>query len=146
MYADIQGSELFLFLFYERLPRCILLAVLSAGIYGTLVADGYFCYLGFSVGFLSVIAIMNYGIKGILLVTGFFLPQWFFYAPVLWIWHTELRYYKRQGKEMAAGGQKKRHMKFAVSVFLAGLLFFLGLFAESYVNPFFLQKIVRIVE
>ena len=65
MYANIQGSELFLFLFYERVPRFLLLVALSIGIYGTLVADGYLCYLGFTVGFLSVIAIMNYGIKGI---------------------------------------------------------------------------------
>lgn len=146
MYADIQGSNLFLFLFYERLPRFVLLAVVSVGIYGTLVVDGYICYLGFSVGFLSVIAIMNYGIKGILLVAGFFLPHWLFYAPVLLIWQSGLYYYKRQAKDVTAGGQKKRHMKLAVSVLLAGLLLLLGLFAESYANPFILQKIVRIID
>ena len=147
MYADIQGSNLFLFLFYERLPRFVLLAVVSVGIYETLVVDGYICYLGFSVGFLSVIAIMNYGIKGILMIAGFFLPQWLFYGPVLMLWYSQLQYYKKQEKEFGSGGQKqKKHMKFAASILLAGFLFLLGLFTESYVNPFFLQKIIRIIE
>lgn len=147
MYADIQGRDLFLFLFYERLPRLVLLVVFSIGIYGTLAADGYIGYLGFSVGFLSVIAIMNYGIKGILLMTGFFLPQWLFYGPVVMVWHSELKYYKSGGKDLANGPQKqKKHMKFAVSLLLAGILFLLGLFMESYVNPFFLQKIIRMIE
>lgn len=146
MYADIQGSELFLFLFYERVPGAVLLAALSVGIYGTLVADGYICYLGFSAGFLSVIAIINYGMKGILFLAGFFLPQWLFYAPVLMIWHSRLKYDKNPGKDITSGGHGKKRVKLAVSVFAAGILFLLGLFAESYANPFFLQKIVRIIE
>ena len=64
MYADIQGQELFPFLFYERAPKFLVLLLLSIGIFGTFIVDGYIGYLGFSVGFLSVIAIMNYGIKG----------------------------------------------------------------------------------
>lgn len=51
MYADIQGRELFPFLFYKRIPEFFLMLVLSAGIYRTLVADVYICYIGFSVGF-----------------------------------------------------------------------------------------------
>lgn len=147
MYADIQGSELFPFLFYERAPGFLLLVLLSVGIYGTLVADGYISYLAFSTGFLSVVAIMNYGIKGILLMVGFFFPQWLFYAPVLLFWYCGLRYYKGQEKDAASGELKrKRHMKLAVFAILAGILFLFGLFVESYVNPFFLQKIVRIIE
>ena len=147
MYASIQKQELFLFLFYERVPGFLLMVLLSIGIYGTLVADGYLCYLGFSVGFLSVIAIIDCGIRGILLIAGFFLPQWLFYAPVLLLWHYELQYYKKQGRDSISAGVKKgRHMKLAVSVILGGFLFLLGLFMESYVNPFFLQKIVRMIE
>lgn len=138
MYADIQGRELFLFLFYERVPKFFLLLFLSIGIYGTLVADGYICYLGFSVGFLSVIAIMNYGIKGILLMLGFFLPQWLFYGPVIALWYYELKYYK--GAE-----RKSRHLKGIVSFLLAVVLFGLGLFMESYVNLGLLQNIIRIM-
>ncbi len=143
MYADIQGSELFPFLFYERAPGFLLLVLLSVGIYGTLVADGYISYLAFSTGFLSVVAIMNYGIKGVLLLLGFFFPQWLFYVPALILWYYEVRYYKGAGRTAAYGEQKnKKHIKLAVSLMLAGILLFSGLFLESYVNPFFLQNII----
>ena len=139
MYANIQGRELFPFLFYKRVPEMLLLLFLSIGIYGSLIVDGYICYLGFSVGFLSVIAIMNYGIRGIFLIFGFFLPQWLFYAPVLVLWRHELRRYKFEEHS------KKKNMQLLLLAALGGLLFLLGLFSESYVNPFFLQKIIRIM-
>ena len=146
LYADISGQELFPFLFYERVPKFILLLFLSIGIYGTFIVNGYISYLSFSVGFLSVIAIMNYGMKGILLMLGFFFPQWLFYVPLLALWYYELRYYKGIAKEAQYGEQKnKKHIILAVSFILAGILLFLGVFLESYVNPFVLQKIIRIL-
>lgn len=144
MYADINGRELFLYLFYQRIPKFFLLLFLSIGIYGTLIVDGYICCMGFSVGFLSVIAIMNYGIKGILFMLGFFLPQWLFYVPVIAIWYFELRCYKRTEKDYRSLKRNSNYpVKYAVSLIIAGVLFLLGLFMESYVNPFFLQKIIR---
>lgn len=146
MYADIRGRELFPFLFYERVPRFFLLLFLSIGIYGTLVIDAYIAYLGFSLGFLSVIAIMNYGIKGILLMAGFFLPQWLFYVPMLILWRIRLRQYKGMQKEYFFGEKRRKgNMKFAGVMISAAVLLLLGLFTESYINPFFLQKIIRIL-
>lgn len=144
MYADIQGRELFLYLFYERAPEFLLLLILSIGIYGMLVVDAYICYLGFSVGFISVIAIINYGIKGALLILGFFFPQWLFYVPVLVIWHSQLRSYKKLGKDYLPDNKKKsRYMKYLLSFVVACLFFLGGILLESYVNPYLLQKIIR---
>lgn len=146
MYADIQGNELFLFLFYERVPVFFLLLFLSIGIYGSLIVDGYICYLGFAAGFLSVISIMNYGIKGVLLMMGFFLPQWIFYVPVVMIWRHELQAYKGTGRIYSHGeGKRSRRMKYTISFAVAGALFMSGLFLESYVNPFLLQHIIRLI-
>lgn len=146
LYADIAGQELFPYLFYERVPGFFLLLLLSVGICGTWIADGYISYLGFSAGFLSVISIMNYGIKGILLMLGFFLPQWLFYAPILVLWRYGLRYYKGIGEGRVYGEQKKtRHIKIAGSFIIALILLLLGLFVESYVNPVFLQKMIRML-
>lgn len=146
MYADIQGQELFPYLFYKRVPGFFLLLFLSVGIYGTFIVDGYIAYMGFSAGFLAVIAIVNYGVRGLLLIFGFFLPQWFFYAPVLILWRYELRLYKGMEMEYAYGEQKKaRRMKLAGTLIVAIVLLMLGLFAESYVNPSFLQRIMRML-
>ena len=146
MYANIQGRELFPFLFYKRVPEFVLLLFLSIGIYGTFVIDGYIAYLGFSLGFLSVIAIMNYGIRGVLLMVGFFLPQWLFYVPMLILWRIRLRQYKGLEKEYSFGERKRKgSMEWTVILAEAAVLVFLGLFMESYVNPFFLQKIIRML-
>lgn len=144
MYADIQGRELFLFLFYERVPVFFLLLFLSIGIYGTLVVEGYICYLGFSLGFLSVISIMNYGVKGVLLMMGFFLPQWIFYVPVIVIWQHALRLYKGTKRECSIGvGGGSVGMKYTFSFVIAVVFFVAGLLLESHVNPFFLKNIIR---
>lgn len=146
MYADIQGRELFLYLFYERVPEFFMLLVLSVGIYGTLVIDGYVSCLCFSVGFLSVISIMNYGMKGVLLMAGFFLPQWLLYVMVLAVWYYGLRSYKRQKKEyLPEKRRKRRGVQYAVYFGAAFFLLCGGLFMESYVNPFLLQKIIRLL-
>lgn len=146
LYADIQGREMFLYLFYERVPEFFLLFVLSIGIYGTVVVNVYICYLGFSVGFLAVISIMNYGVKGILLLAGFFLPQWILYFLVIAIWFYELKFYKEKGKDYIRGDhRKKRKMGYVLSFMAAALLLFVGIFLESYVNPFLLQKIIRMM-
>ena len=146
LYANIQGRELFPFLFYRRVPSFCLLFFLSVGIYGTFIVDGYLCCIGFSVGFLSVIAIMNSGVKGILLMFGFYLPQWFFYAPMLMLWRYGLQRYKGSVGEYGVFEQKKkRRMKLAAALLPAPLLLLLGLFTESYVNPVLLQKVIRLI-
>ena len=146
LYADIQSRELFLHLFYERVPEYLLLFVLSLGIYGTVVLNVYIGYLGFSVGFLAVISIMNYGIKGILLLAGFFLPQWLLYAIVLVIWYSEINFYKKKGKDCIRGeNRKKRNMGYLLSFGAASVILFVGIFLESYVNPLLLQKIIRMM-
>ena len=146
LYTEIHGQELFLYLFYKRAPEFLILLILSVGIYGTLVVDCYLSYLGFSVGFLSVIAIMNAGISGSVLTVGFFFPQWLFYVPVLLLWRYELMRYKGLDGEYAASGRKKRRqMKLAASFLLAIALLFTGLFLESYVNPHLLKKIIQML-
>lgn len=146
MYADIQGRELFPFLFYKRIPEFSLLLILSVGIYGSLVIDGYIAYLGFSLGFLSVISIMSSGIRGVLLMIGFFLPQWLFYVPALILWRTKLRQHKGLEQEYSFWEKRRKEgMKFAVVTAGTVMLVLLGLFMESYVNPFFLQNIIRAI-
>lgn len=131
LYTDIKGRELFLYLFYERFPKLLLLVFLNAGIYGAILCNLCFCSIGFSVGFLAVVSIMNYGIKGIALIFGFFFPQWILYFLVLGILYA--------GKTYA----KKRTSLAAIAA--GGFFFAAGLLLESYVNPFLLRRIIRIL-
>lgn len=149
MYADIQGRELFLYLFYERVPKIIVLITLSIGIYGTIVVDGYIGYLGFSIGFLSVISIMNYGISGIALMFGFFFPQWILYGAVIGIWYYALHLYKNKRSEkkyqLIGESIRKQRIRYLICFVLASAVLFGGILLESYVNPYLLQKIIRML-
>ncbi len=77
LYTDISGRELFVYLFYERVPRAFLLFLLSAGV-GIWMIYGYVLYLGLTIGILSVISIISYGVKAFCLCLLFFFPNGFF--------------------------------------------------------------------
>lgn len=143
LYTDISGRELFVYLFYQRVPKVFLLFLLSAGI-GIWVIYGYVFYLGFSIGMLSVISIISYGIKGVLLMWGFLFPQWIFYIPVLFFWYGFLRE-KQKGRRELYAGEKKMGKRAEYLMFAAGglMLMICGIFLESYVNPQILRSIIR---
>ena len=54
--------------------------------------------------------------------------------------------YKGMGKDTLSGERKGiGQVKLAAAFVTAFVLLLLGVFMESYVNPFFLQKIIRIM-
>lgn len=74
------------------------------------------------------------------------MPQWLFYAPILALWRVKLMDYKGMGKDTLSGERKGiGQVKLAAAFVTAFVLLLLGVFMESYVNPFFLQKIIRIM-
>ncbi|MDE6904464.1 MAG: stage II sporulation protein M [Lachnospiraceae bacterium] len=143
LYTDISGRELFVYLFYERVPRAFLLFLLSAGI-GVWMIYGYVLYLGITIGMLSVISIINYGVKGVLLMSAFLFPQWICYIPVLFVWYGFLGERRRVRRELYAG-DRKMGKKAEWLVFAAGgmVLLICGIFLESYINPYILRSVIR---
>ncbi len=140
LYTDISGRELFVYLFYERVPRAFLLFLLSAGV-GIWMIYGYVLYLGLTIGILSVISIISYGVKGVLLMFAFLFPQWIFY--ILFVWYGFLGEKRRVRRELA--GDRKMGKKAEWLVFAAGgmVLLICGIFLESYVNPHILRSVIR---
>lgn len=143
LYTEITGRELFVYLFYERVPKMFFLLVLSIGI-GMWIVYSYVAYLGLSIGILSVISIINYGVKGILLVSAFLFPQWICYVPVIFLWYGFLQE-KRKAKREYSIGERRRGKRAGWLVFAAGgmALMICGIFLESYVNPQILRGIIR---
>lgn len=143
LYTEISERELFVYLFYERVPRAFFLLVLSIAI-GMWIVYGYVAYLGLSIGILSVLSIINYGVKGILLMWAFLFPQWVFYVPVLFLWYGFLVEKRKARREYALG--EKRRGKYAgwVGFALGGMFCMVcGIFMESYINPQILRSIIR---
>ncbi|MCM1258022.1 MAG: stage II sporulation protein M [Roseburia sp.] len=143
LYTEISGRELFVYLFYERVPKALLLLILSVGI-GMWIIYGYVAYLGLSIGILSVVSIISYGVKGILLVSAFLFPHWICYGPILCLWYGFL-VEKRKVRREYSIGERRRGKSAGWIVFGAGgmLLLICGLFLESYINPQILRSIIR---
>lgn len=142
LHTEISGGDLFVYLFYERVPKVCILLVLSLGV-GIWIVYSYLAYLGFSVGILTVISIINYGVKGILLMWAFLFPQWICYVPALFVWYGFLLEKRKAKREYALG--ERRRKKGAGFVFAAGgaVLLICGIFLESYINPQILRSIIR---
>lgn len=70
-YAKLDYNRLFLYILENRLPLFGILLLLSFTVVGILIQILFILYFGVSFGFLCVIAITNFGWKGILYMGGF---------------------------------------------------------------------------
>ncbi len=146
-YTEVSSESLFFYIIGERVPLLLLLLALTLttlGVVGGILMLGW---QGFSVGFMLSTAIAKYGVKGILLVLGGLFPQYICYMPV-YILYCYLANYLRQrlSKDRIGNGSDRGYIVGAWLVAAAGLLllFVMGIFLESYVNPLILKKILKI--
>lgn len=102
---------------------------------------------GFSVGFMLSAAIAKYGVKGILLVLGGVFPQYLFYFPVYVLYcYLTVHLRQRLNRDKAGNGSERGYIYGAWLIAAVGLLliFVMGIFLESYINPVILKKILKI--
>jgi len=96
---------------------------------------------------------MRYGLKGILLIVGAFLPQYIFYVPAFWmllnwgyhiccVMYFPARVYDE--KEYPFRSRKNFWLRQGLQLMTIFLVVIIGIVLESYVNPIFLTKILKI--
>ena len=127
-YAKLDYNRLFLYILENRLPLFGVLLLLSFTVVGILIQILFILYFGVSFGFLCVMAITNFGWKGI--------PHYIFYIAGYLLF---LKIFWKKKEDMAMT-QKELVMQTGMIV----LLFVIGLLVESYVNPIFLKKMLKI--
>ena len=147
-YTQINGENLFFYIFGERVPLLLLLLLLAFTAFGIIGGILMIGWQGFSVGFMLSSAIAKYGMKGILLVLGGLFPQYLFYLPV-YLLYCYLTVYLRQRLYMERRGQMLDRGYICAAGLLAGagllFLFAAGIFLESYINPVILKQILKIM-
>lgn len=101
--------------------------------FGIITAAGGSLWLGFLVGNLFTVFLMEYGIRGIFYCTASFFPQVLFYAPAVFL--TYLFVMKMSQKFWSGKRPIKEDYK-AYSFFFSiiGVLMLTGVFTECYVN------------
>lgn len=147
---DLQQEKLFRYCLEARvLPMCYIW-VFGLTMFAAVVGYLYVMWFGFTAGALLSIATMRFGAKGVLLCLCGVLPQYIIYVPLMLALlavssGTGMRLYGRGGMRGTVYGGKRKLIGTYFLVFLLLLVVcIMGIFLESYVNPFLLKKILKI--
>lgn len=145
-YVSVNYNDLLFYIAENRGIMFVLLLVFSVTKFGIPVHFLYIIWNGFSFGIAMVSVIVNFGFKGILVLCAFLLPQYLFYI----LTYIMLFYFSWQWTDIVKN-EKYRQPLFskkiwAVCFFIVMiLLFFIGIMTESYLNPYIIKKIIKII-
>ncbi len=144
------GEGLFGYVLRHRLFTLCMLALLSTTMIGLPVVCVYICYMGLSAGCLLSVAVIRYGIRGLLLVAAGLLPQAFCLIPAyigLFIWAVSLNrtlYAPRTYLDGYERYSKQFYLKKGTQIVAVAAVVIMGCLLESYVNPKILHFILKI--
>lgn len=145
-YTHIDSMEIFLYIFEIRMPAILLLVLLIVTEWGTIAAALFLAWQGFAAGFLMAVAIIGYGLKGILLIATAAFPHYFIYIAIYIVYIYLADFLK--GKIQFRSYRNGKNIKTIFLCLIVGLLilsvYITGVFLESYVNPYLLRQILKI--
>ena len=108
-YAKLDYNRLFLYILENRLPLFGVLLLLSFTVVGILIQILFILYFGVSFGFLCVMAITNFGWKGILYMGGFLFPLHILYCRLSAIFKNILEKERGHGDDAKRAGDADRN-------------------------------------
>lgn len=144
------GGGLFGYIVKHRLFTVCMLGVLSTTMIGLPAVCGYICYVGLSAGCLLSVAVIRYGIRGLLLIAAGVLPQGILLIPAyiaLFVWAVSVNrmlYSKNPYKEAYIRYSKQIYLKKGLQIIGIAAVVIIGCLLESYVNPKVLHFILKI--
>lgn len=147
-YMTVDSSALFCYVLKQRLGSALVLAVLSTTYLGLAVCGGFVLWYGVCTGAFLATAVIRYGIKGILLVLVGIFPQYLIYVPAvigMLFWCRKL--YRKIYLDKSAASEWEKGFGLPKCVLqLVGILSVLvvGCVLESFINPTFMQALLKI--
>lgn len=149
-YLEINRSNFFIYVLKKRMATLWGLTLLSSALWGVVFLYLFIFWLGACSGILLSAAIVRYGIKGILLIAVGGLPQILIYTPALLgifglcrsIWGG---LYALEAQDISFKLRKKQRIaQWFLQFLFWNIVVIIGAVAESYVNPEFVTKILKI--
>lgn len=144
-YTQINYNSLFAFVFQRRIKLFLLVVILGITNLRNLVVFCLFIWLGFSSGVLLSVAIIKFGIKGILICLGATLPQFLIYIPLIIIGADKMLDNKMSKMSNRLTWKKQKWPQYCLFILIGILIMTLGILAESYINPIILKKILNFI-
>lgn len=145
-YVSVNYNDLFFYIAENRGIIFCLLFLFGITKFGMPVHFLYIIWNGFSFGIAMVSLIVNFGFKGILVLCVFLFPQYLFYIPLYFM----LFYFSCHWADTRKNEKYRKPLfsKTVLAVCFLGsliLLFFIGIMTESYLNPYLIKKIIKIL-
>lgn len=147
----IDCDGLFGHVLLERGKSAVFLFLLGNVLPGKLFLVSVECAASALFGFLMVVAITNLGLGGVALILCGLFPQWIFYgaAFLMFAFYRQEERYSMRERRLAAGNLTGGRMTARGAYAGAGIfvlvlvLLMLGVVTESYLNPLFMEKILK---
>ena len=144
------GNGLFDYIVRHRLFTVCMLGILATTIIGLPAVCGYICYAGLSAGCLLSVAVIRYGIRGLLLIAAGILPQGIVLIPAyiaLFVWAVSVNrmlYSRNPYKEHYMRYSRQIYIQKGLQIIGITAVVIIGCMLESYVNPKLLHLILKI--
>lgn len=146
LYASINYDDLLFYVAENRGTVFFLLFLLGITRLGIPAHFVYLAWNGFSFGVAMVSVIINFGIRGILVLCALLFPQYLFYIPLYLILFGLTCYLgKKEMTRQSSSGRFSRTVLLFGGVLVVFGLFFMGIMTESYVNPRVMKNLVKIL-
>lgn len=146
----LDGNGLFVYVLKHRLFTVCMLGLLATTMIGLPAVCGYVCYMGLSAGCLLSVAVIRYGIRGLLLMAAGIFPQGILLIPgyaALFIWAigvNRMLYFHGVNREYYIGYGRQAYLKRGMQMVGIIIVVMIGCLLESYVNPKILQFVLKI--
>lgn len=148
-YSSFHNEQYMVYLLQNRIGILLFLLVAATTILGIVILYLYVAWFGMSLGILMAVVIMRYGGKGIFIFLGAVLPQEMIYIPAFLFLVNLLHdlcaviYFPGKMFGNAHMGKKQFLIKGIITYIMIVGVVIIGVFLESYVNPYLLRNILN---
>lgn len=145
-----EGAELVGYILRHRLFAVCILSLVSTTVVGMPVLGAYICYTGLAAGCLLSVAVIRYGIRGLLFMAAAVFPQILLLAPaymLLFLWAANVNSILYAPRTQLEGYERySRQFYIKKGAQIVGIIFvsIIGCLLESYVNPKIIYLVLKI--
>ena len=147
-YMTVDSSVLFYYILKSRLKSVLGMVIMSTTYLGMIVCAGATLWYGVCAGSYLAVAVLRYGVKGILLVLAGVLPQFLLYVPAMvllmrWCEKMYRGIYLYKGIKTEAGDSLLLPRYFLQFIGIL-VLILIGCILESFINPHIMMGLLKI--
>ncbi len=145
-----QGAGMVTYILRHRLSVVCMLSLISTTMIGLPILCAYICYTGLAAGCLLSVAVIRYGIRGLLFMAAALFPQAFLLIPAyagLFLWTVSLNrtlYASRTNLAAYERFSSRFYLEKCAQIVGIVLVVIMGCLLESYVNPNILHFVLKI--